>query len=63
MTYRQDFTIPDDLLEGIMAQGLDAMPEMTRLLINLAMKIERQAYLGVGPYERSPEWRDQTNDT
>lgn len=61
MTYRQDFTVPDDLLEGIMAQGLDAIPEMIRLLINLAMKIERQAYLGVGPYERSPERRDQAN--
>jgi len=61
MTYRQDFTVPDDLLEGIMAQGLDAIPEMIRLLINLAMKIERQAYLGVGPYDRSPERRDQAN--
>jgi len=61
MIYQQDITLPADLLEEIMAQGLDAIPEMIRILINLAMKIERQAYLGAGPYERTPERRDQAN--
>ena len=61
MTYQQNCTLPNDLVEQIMLQGLDAVPEMIGTLINLAMQIERQAYLGVGPYERSPERRDQAN--
>ncbi len=61
MTYQPDYTIPNNLMEEIIANGLDAIPEMIRILINTAMKVERQAYLGVGPYERSTERRDQAN--
>jgi len=61
MTYQPDYTIPDDLMEEIMTHGLDAIPEMIRILINTAMKAERQSYLGAGPYERSATRRDQAN--
>jgi putative transposase len=61
MTYQQNCTLPNELVEQIMMQGLEAVPEMIGTLINLAMQIERQAYLGVGPYERSPERRDTAN--
>ena len=61
MTYQQNCTLPNDLVEQIMMQGLDAVPEMIGTLINLAMQIERQTYIGVGPYERSPERRDSAN--
>jgi len=61
MTYQQNCTLPNDLVEQIMMQGLDAVPEMIGTLINLAIQIERQAYIGVGPYERSPERRDSAN--
>ena len=61
MTYQQNCTLPNDLMEQIVTQGLDAVPEMIRTLINHAMQIERQDYLGVGPYERSPERRDSAN--
>jgi len=37
------------------------MPELLRLVINAAMQMERQKYLGVEPYERGPERRDQAN--
>ncbi len=33
------------MVEGIISQGVDYIPEMIRSLINLAMQIERQAYL------------------
>jgi putative transposase len=61
MTYQQNCTLPNELVEQIMTQGLEAVPEMIGTLINLAMQVERQAYLGVGPYERSPERRDSAN--
>ena len=61
MTYQPDYTIPDNLMEEIITNGLDAIPEMIRILLNTAMKIERQAYLGAGPYERTANRRDHAN--
>lgn len=61
MTYRPDCTLPAELLEQIAANGLDALPELIRIIINTAMHAERQQYLGVGPNERSPERRGHAN--
>jgi putative transposase len=61
MTYKSDCTLPDELLDQIADQGLDALPELIRTIINAAMQIERQNHLGVSPYERSPERRDHAN--
>ena len=62
MTYQQsDFTLPVELLEQIAEQGFDALPELIRIVINEAMRLERQNYLGVAPYQRSPERRGQAN--
>lgn len=61
MTYRPDCTLPAELLEQIAANGLDALPELIRIIITTAMHAERQNYLGVSPNERSPERRGQAN--
>ena len=54
MTYQHpDFTQPAELLEQIAAQGFDALPELIRIVINEAMRMERQNHLGVAPYQRS----------
>lgn len=61
MTYQHDCTLPNEILEQIAEQGLDYLPELIRVVINAAMKAERQQYLGVAPYERSERRRDQAN--
>jgi len=61
MTYQNDCTLPKEVLEQISEQGLDYLPELIRVVINTAMKAERQQYLGVAPYERSEQRRDQAN--
>ena len=62
MIYQQsDFTLPAELLEQIAAQGFDALPELIRIVINEAMRMERQNHLGVAPYQRSPERRGHGN--
>jgi putative transposase len=61
MTYQDDFTLPTELLEQVAEQGLDFLPELIRMVINSAMQIERQKYLGVGPYERSAERNGHAN--
>jgi putative transposase len=52
MTYQEDFTLPAELLEQIASEGFDFIPELIRILVNSAMQIERQKYLGARPYER-----------
>jgi putative transposase len=61
MTYQHDFTLPTELLEQVSSQGLDILPELIRVMINTAMQVERQKYLGVDAYERSPERRAHAN--
>ena len=61
MTYQSDYTLPSEFLSQIAEQGLDILPELIRTLINEAMRIERQRFLGVGPYERSPQRRGHAN--
>ncbi len=50
MTYQGEFTLPPALLEQLCEQGLEALPEMIRLVINAAMLAERQSYLAAAPY-------------
>ena len=61
MTYPTNYALPTELLEQIASDGLEAIPEMLRIVINTAMQAERQQYLGVGPYERSAQRRGQAN--
>jgi putative transposase len=61
MTTQHDCTLSTALLEQIATQGLDALPDLMRTIINAAMEAERQQHLGVGRYERSPERRGYAN--
>ena len=61
MTYQDDFTLPTELLEQVAEQGLDFLPELIRIVVNTAMQVERQKYLGVSPYERSAERQGHRN--
>lgn len=61
MTYQDDFTLPTELLEQLASEGFDFLPELIRILVNAAMQIERQKYLGAGLYERSEERQGYAN--
>lgn len=61
MTYQKDCTLPEEFLEELSITGLEGLPELIQIVINEAMKLERQKYLGVNPYERSPERQSQAN--
>lgn len=61
MTYQSNCTLPTEILEQIAAEGLEALPELIRVLINEAMRLERDQHLGAGPYERSPERKGHAN--
>lgn len=50
-----------DVLQLLIDSGDNRLKEALELLLNTAMRLERQKYLGVGPYERGQERQDQAN--
>ncbi|HNM20546.1 MAG: IS256 family transposase [Kouleothrix sp.] len=61
MPRQPDCTVSDELMQLIAEQGLDAMPELIRIIVNAAMQAERQQYLRAAPYERTSERRGYAN--
>ena len=57
MTHQNDYTFSEDLVE----KGLEAVPEMMRVLINQAMQVERSKYLQADEYERTEERKGHAN--
>jgi transposase-like protein len=48
-------------LEQVSQQGLDILPELFRIIMNVAMQAERQQYLKAAPYPRTPERETYAN--
>jgi len=61
MIYKNDCTLPNKYLEQLSRQSLEGLPDLVRTLVNEAMRIERENYLGVKPYERSEERQGRAN--
>lgn len=61
MTYREDFTLPAELMEQVQEQGLEVLPELIRIVINAAMQAERSEHLQAGPYQHTEERRGYAN--
>jgi transposase-like protein len=61
MTYREDFTLPAELLEQVSQQGLDILPELIRVIVNNAMLAEREQYMNAEPYQRTLEREAHAN--
>lgn len=61
MTYRNDFTVPAELMEQVAEQGLEILPELIRIVINAAMQAERSEYLQAEPYQHTEERRGYAN--
>jgi transposase-like protein len=51
----------DEVLELLNQQGNDSLREAFQLLLNAAMLLERQHFLGAEPYERTSQRRDYAN--
>lgn len=57
MTHQDDYKLTEDLL----GKGLEASPELMRILINHAMQAERSKYLQAEEYERTEERQGHAN--
>jgi len=58
---RRHASRPSEYLEELAKQGLDGLPDLVRILVNEAMRIERENYLGAKHYERTEERRGHAN--
>jgi len=61
MTYRNDFTVPAELMEQVQEQGLDILPELIRIVLNAAMRAERSEHLQAEHYQHTEERRGYAN--
>jgi transposase-like protein len=61
MTHQADHKAFAEVLEALSENGLDGMAAAMETLMNEAMKLERSAFLGAGPYERAEERKGYSN--
>ena len=61
MTHQPHPTVAFEAVQALAEHGFEGMAQAIELLLNECMKIERQAALGVGPYQRGEERRGQAN--
>jgi len=61
MARRREYTVSEALLSKLVGEGLKFLPELVRILVNLAMQLEREEYVRAKPYERTSERRDYAN--
>lgn len=53
--------ITSDILDMVSQSGLDRIGEAIQVLINAAMQVEREKYLGARPYERTEDRKGHAN--
>lgn len=61
MTRQQNSTTLDDVLKHVAEAGFDGIATAMQILLNEAMKLERDAFLQAGPHERTDERRGYAN--
>jgi len=44
MIYKNDCTLPTEYLKQLSQQGLDGLPDLIRVMVNEAIRIERENY-------------------
>lgn len=61
MTHQLHPNVGSEIVELLTEHGFDGMAQAMQLMFNECMKIERQAFLGVGPYQRGENRNGQAN--
>ena len=61
MTRQNDYNLSAGTIEEVARNGLDAVPELMRVLLNNIMQVERSRYLQAGEYERTADRKGHAN--
>lgn len=51
----------EEIMKGLIGQGTEGLRSVAEMLLNAAMKIEREKFLGAAPHERSEERKGYAN--
>ncbi len=54
-------TIIDQIIKGLIGQGTEGIKPVLEILLNTAMKVEREQFLGAGAHERTEERKGYAN--
>jgi len=61
MAHQNDYNLSAGTIEEITRHGLDAVPELMRVLLNNIMQVERAKYLQAEQYERTEDRKGHAN--
>lgn len=61
MTHKDENSLNNDILELFTSEGLGGMSKAVKILMNAAMLLEREQYLGAAAHERTEERRGYAN--
>jgi transposase-like protein len=61
MTHQNDYNLSSSTLEEITRNGIEAIPELMKVLLNNIMQVERAKYLQAGEYERTENRKGHAN--
>jgi hypothetical protein len=53
MTHQNDFNLSGNLAEVLLANGLDGLPEIKRIIVNTSMQAGREKHLQAGEYKHT----------
>ena len=61
MTHQENYNLSSSTIEEMTRNGLEAIPELVRVIINSVMQTERSNYLQANAYERTEERKGHAN--
>ena len=61
MTHQENYNLSSRTIEEMTRNGLEAIPELVRVILNSAMQAERSDYLQANAYERTEERKGHAN--
>lgn len=61
MSHKNNDNKLDTVMEMLIENGFEGLTDVLRILLNEAMKIERDQAVGAGPYERTNKRRGYAN--
>jgi len=61
MTHQENYNLSSSTIEDLTRNGLEAIPELVRVILNSVMQVERAKYLQAGEYERSEDRKGHAN--
>ncbi len=61
MTHQENYNLSSSTIEDLTRNGLKAIPELVRVILNSVMQAERSQYLQAKAYERTEDRQGHAN--